>query len=303
MARAPVGCNEPMTPDRLLEAFREQVRLGDADVVPGHVLEWDGPVRRSYPDDPATPGAVLESPLGLGADPDALIARQVEFFVGRGQRVEWKTYTDDEPADLGHRLAAAGFVPEADEAVVLGELHALTADPPLPGGVRVRMLDVAELDAGSGGPGDGLDPVRKLLEVVWGEGTRWMTDALAREWRDRPDLLDVAVAEVDPDDPATSGRPDGPGGPAGRGEDTALCAAWVRYAPGTDFAGMWGGATHPAWRRRGLYRAVLALRARAAIERGYRFARVDASPESEPVLTRLGLHRVSTTVPFVLEPG
>ncbi len=276
--------NDDMSPEELFSAFHDQVRLGDADLPPGHVVDRDGLVRRTYPADPSEPGAMIETPEGLGADPDAVIAAQVAFFRDRGQRVEWKTYAGDEPADLGHRLAAAGFVPEGDEAVVLGELDTLTRVPELPDGVHVRLLDVADADDRGE---DVLAPVRALLAAVWGEGTRWMSDALAEEWQAAPDLLDICVAELEGPEAAES----------------ALCAAWVRYSPGTEFAGMWGGATHPDWRHRGLYRAVLAVRARAALERGYRFARVDASPESEPVLLGLGLHRVSTTTPFVLDPG
>ena len=38
--------------------------------------------------------------------------------------------------------------------------------------------------------------------------------------------------------------------------------------PSTDFAGIWGGATPEEWRGRGVYRAVTAARARAALARG-----------------------------------
>ena len=270
--------NPGVTPDELLAVFRTQIRLSDADVTPGHVVERVGPIRRTYPSDPAEPGAMIESPEGLGADPEAVIAEQRDFFLRRGQRVEWKTYDHDEPADLRERLIAAGFVPDEDEALIVGELDALTAVPTPPEGVRIRTL--AEDDP--------VDSIRELLEVVWGKGTRWMTDALLEERAAHPDLLDITVAE----------RVDEHGGSTG----PALCAAWVRYSPGTDFAGMWGGATHPEWRRRGLYRAVLAERSRLALARGYRFARVDASPDSEPILRALGLHRVGTTTPLILDP-
>ena len=32
------------------------------------------------------------------------------------------------------------------------------------------------------------------------------------------------------------------------------------------------------------------------------YVRVDASPDSEPILRRLGLHRVATTTPYVFDP-
>ena len=51
-----------------------------------------------------------------------------------------------------------------------------------------------------------------------------------------------------------------------------VCAARVNLCPGTEFAGMWGGSTHPQWRRRGLFRALLSTRAQWAMDRGYRLA-------------------------------
>ena len=91
----------PVTPDQLLAAFHAQIRLGDRDANPADVIERDGPVRRVYPEDPTKPGAMIESPEGLGNVPDRWIRRQRDFFAGRGQSVEWKTYEYDEPADLG----------------------------------------------------------------------------------------------------------------------------------------------------------------------------------------------------------
>jgi GNAT superfamily N-acetyltransferase len=45
--------------------------------------------------------------------------------------------------------------------------------------------------------------------------------------------------------------------------------------------------TLPAWRRRGIYRALVAHRAKLAAERGRRCIEVDASDDSRPILERL----------------
>ena len=63
-----------MTPDALLAAFHAQVRLRDADGSVDNVLEHVGLVRRNYSADPHTGWAMIESPEGLGADPDAAAA-------------------------------------------------------------------------------------------------------------------------------------------------------------------------------------------------------------------------------------
>jgi hypothetical protein len=48
-----------------------------------------------------------------------------------------------------------------------------------------------------------------------------------------------------------------------------------------------------------VYRALVAYRARIAAELGYRYLRVDASPDSEPILKRLGFAELARTVPYV----
>ncbi|GAA5020081.1 GNAT family N-acetyltransferase [Terrabacter aeriphilus] len=236
-------------------------------------IELDGPVRKHYDLDPSGHFAMVESPDGLGDDPDGLIARVRDFFADRGQRVEWKTYDYDGPADLGARLAAAGFVREDDEALVLGAAEPLAQQElALPDGVVVRAADCFEDFA----------RMRTMSETVWGETHAWVTDSLYPDWVARPESMDVVVVEESREGPV-------------------LCAARGEY-DASSFVGLWGGSTLPGWRGRGLYRATLLHRARLGIERGKRHVRVDASPDSEPILTRLGLRRVATTTPYVFVP-
>ena len=77
----------------------------------------------------------------------------------------------------------------------------------------------------------------------------------------------------------------------------------LRLVEGSGFGGLWGGATHPDWRGRGLYRATVAHRARLALASGYPLLRVDASPHSRPILERAGLHQVATTTPYIYDPA
>jgi GNAT superfamily N-acetyltransferase len=81
-----------------------------------------------------------------------------------------------------------------------------------------------------------------------------------------------------------------------------VCSARIEFYPGTDFAGLWGGGTEPEWRGRGVYRALVAERARLAAERGFRFLQVDATADSRPILERLGFRMLATTTPHVWEP-
>ncbi|MFD4043109.1 GNAT family N-acetyltransferase, partial [Streptomyces sp. NPDC058605] len=67
-------------------------------------------------------------------------------------------------------------------------------------------------------------------------------------------------------------------------------------------AGLWGGGTVEGWRGRGLYRALVAHRARAAADRGYRYLQVDAMSTSRPILERLGFEPLTTTTPYLYTP-
>jgi hypothetical protein len=263
-----------LTRQMLLMQFHTQVRLRDRDAAPGFVVDRDGPVHRTYPPDAAEHGAMVECPEGLGDDPDHWVARQVEFFAARGQTVEWKTYGYDEPADLPERLVRAGFVADDPEVVLVGRCADLVHDVDLPDGTRLREISSDE----------DWERVRVSVDTVWGEDTSWVNDALRAEQRRDPDLLTAVVAE----DAATL---------------QVLSYGVLRLQPETEFCGLWGGSTLAQWRGRGLYRALTSYRARLALERGYRYARVDTSPDSRPILVGLGMQAVADTRPYLFDPS
>jgi GNAT superfamily N-acetyltransferase len=198
---------------------------------------------------------------------DSLIARQVQFFAERRQSFEWKLHGHDQPADLPDRLRAAGFVPEPTETVVIAPVAAIASEATLPDGIVIR--DVAE--------SADLGRIAALEEAVWGEshgGIHGLADELSAD----PDGIAVFVAEA---------------------ADLVVCAGWVRFPTATQFATLWGGATLPGWRGRGIYRALVARRAKLAAERRRRYVQVDASDESRPILDRLGFVAVTTTTPYI----
>ena len=262
----------PKPPDAaaLLAAYDAQLRAHIHDrPPPGLEVQRDGPLLRTTGF--GAQGWVEFHDLG-GLDGDSLdelIARQVDFFAARGQRFEWKLHGHDLPAGLPERLRAAGFVPEDQETVMIGRVDA-PGSPPVPDGVRIREVLEAEDFAA----------VAALEEAVWDEDHGWVDD-LAAERKADPDGLHMFLAEA-----------------AGR----AVSAGWVRFPSGTEFATFWGGATLPEWRGRGIYRALVAHRARLAAERGRRYLEVDASDDSRPILERLGFVAVTTTTPYVWSP-
>ncbi|MEV1332053.1 GNAT family N-acetyltransferase [Micromonospora costi] len=257
----------------LRAAYDNQVRPELPDPVPaGVTIERDGPLYQVLGLDRG--GFLTYRDLGglTGAALDELIARQVELFRRRGESVEWKLAGHDEPADLGDRLRAAGFVPEPRETVVIGAVAPLAATMPvLPEGVRVREV-TARAD---------LDRIVAMEEAVWQADRSHLADALERQIATDPQSITVVVAEAG---------------------DTVVSAGWIRYLPGTGFASLWGGSTLAEWRRRGIYRALVVHRARLAAQRDRTLLQVDASDDSRPILERLGFVPVTTTTPYVYTP-
>lgn len=260
-----------LDPVALLAAYDAQLRGHPPDPLPvGWRIERDGPVLRQFTEH----GGFIDyrSVADLPArELDELIARQREIFAARGEQAEWKWHSHDLPSDLADRLRAAGFVPEERETVVVGLAEPLTGDPLLPEGVSLRQV-TARVD---------LDRIAAMKGAVLGEDRSWQADELAAELAADPTALTILVAEAGGD---------------------VVSAGWVRYAQGTDFASLWGGSTLRTWRHRGIYRALVAARARLAFARGFRYLQVDASGESRPILERLGFVPLTSTVPYVFRP-
>ena len=78
-----------------------------------------------------------------------------------------------------------------------------------------------------------------------------------------------------------------------------VSAGRLEPVAGTEFAGIWGGATRPEWRSRGIYRALTAARARSALALGKRLMHSDSTEFSRPILERAGLVKVSATTPYM----
>jgi GNAT superfamily N-acetyltransferase len=258
------------TPSELLALHDAQVRGSIADRLPS---TWtptrDGPVLHV-----ATPSRHIAFARDLDGveveELDALIARVRERAAADGRAVEWKTYAHDR-ADLVERLRRAGFAPEAAETVVIGPADSLTGAGEAPDGITIRVTgDEADLHR-----------IAALQSEVWGADWSWLADDLRSRIDNSPDDIVVLVAE------------------AGR---DVVSAAWLVVVPGTEFGMLWGGSTLAEWRRKGIYRALVAHRARIAVARGIRYLMVDASDDSRPILQRLGLHPVTATTPWVWTP-
>ncbi len=260
-------------PASLLAAYDAQLR-GVAEVQGS--LSWDrsGPLWRGlFPDSGFVSYESLEA-LGTVEAVDALVGETVAYFAAIPQvtEFEWKTRGHDWPDDLGSHLRAHGLEPVEVETVMVGEASSLAVDVDLPVGLSVRRVDdlaepereavIREASAMQHdvfGAGPSGDEVLDRLDRVGGAETFW-------------------VAEAD-------GR--------------VVSAGRLNRVEGTEFAGLWGGATLPEWRGKGIYRALTAARARFALAEGVRYIHSDCSAMSRPILERSGLVAVTTSTPYV----
>ncbi len=256
----------------LLSAYDAQLRVAGELARADRVQEF-GPLYWAEFDDGW--GFVTYTDLGglEGDELDATITATVAHFRDETaiERFEWKTRGHDAPADLHERLRAHGFEAEPEETVMIGEA-ALLADAVPPAGVTIcRAGDGGDLTAD-------VRRARMLQDEVFGRSGGTTFETAVAEYRDRPDETQLWFAQAGAD---------------------VVAAGRLVLVPGTEFAGLWGGATLAAWRGRGIYRALTAARAREALRLGIRYLQVDCTPMSRPILERSGLVPVTTTTPYV----
>ena len=235
----------------------------------GEILEVLPTVTRLRPADGAY-HCVVYSALSPDSA-DAAIAEQVLHYRGLGAAFEWKVYSHDQPPDLLDRLLRQGFVVGPREAVLVFDLN--DAPPwmherPACDVVRVeRREQVAEF--------------RRAAEEIFGKDYGLTSGQLERAIDAGSTQHLAYIAMVD-------------GGAASIGR--------LYTHPDSAFGGLYGGGTRAAYRGRGLYRALVAERARDALQMGAHYLVVDALPTSRPILERLGFVPLADTWPCEWSP-
>jgi hypothetical protein len=211
-------------------------------------------------------GAILYSQLNEATAEDA-IREQVSYFESIGQDFEWKLYDYDQPPDLKERLGAYGFIVEEAEAIMVLDLEdapEILRQPVLHKVQRIinpeKLADVQTIEQ------------QALLD----EDSSWVIDYLRGALSNYPEQMSVYVAYIDAQ-PAS--------------------AAWIYFPEHSQFASLWGGATISGFRKRGLYTALLAVRAQEAKARQVRYLTVDASPMSRPILEKFGFEMIAYSYP------
>lgn len=256
------------TKARLLAAYDQQLRT-DAETPSAVAVKGLGPLRlvtfrggRGFITYQDLAGADEEGIRGL-------VEGAVSFFEDQPEitRIEWKTRGHDHAPGLHEALTAHGFTADEPESIMIGDARSLTADVPLPEGVTLRRV-VEEADVRA---------MSAMQDEVFGDPvSEEMADALLHRLS-LDDGMELWVAEAD---------------------GKMVSAGRLEPVEGTDFAGIWGGATRPEWRGRGIYRALTARRAHAALAKGKTLINSDSTEYSRPILERSGLLKVSTTTPY-----
>jgi hypothetical protein len=236
----------------------------------GEVIEILPHVTRLRPDDGAYHCVTASALTAQTADP--AIAEQIVHYRALNAPFEWKVYSHDQPPDLLARLTRHGFAIGPKEAVLVLDLAPPAPwlnDPPPCEILPVQSPEQVKL-------------FRAAAEEIFHKDYALTAAQLEQSLRTGSTHHRAYVAMIN-GVPAAIGR--------------------LYTHPQSHFGGLYGGGTRPAFRGQGLYRALVAARARDAIQLGARHLIVDALPTSQPILQRLGFRHVADTWPCEWTPG
>lgn len=252
----------------MLAAFDDQMRRNPA-AEPGTHVEREEHVTRVISTGDGWSGVLWTDLTAAAAG--SVIDAQVSRFAELARPWEWKYYSYDQPAGLPGRLQAAGFIPDPAETLLVAEIADLNLDTSPPAGVELVPVTDAS----------GAAALVRVHDEVFGGQHSAIGAAIVAGLDVQPRPVEAVVAVAG---------------------DTAVSGGRVEFAADRDFASLWGGGTLPGWRGRGVFRSLVAYRARLARDRGYRYLQVDASPDSRPILRRLGFTELARTTPFRYRP-
>ncbi len=203
---------------------------------------------------------------------DDVIGAEISFFEQLGHDLEWKYFSHDHPLDLKERLARQGFEIEDEEAVLVADLRTTPA----------KLLEPVTHDVRRITNPAGVEDVISVQEQIWGRSYEDMGEWLREGLQNSPEQISIYAVYVN-GKPVSSGR--------------------LSFHEQSQFAGLWGGSTLPAYRKQGIYTALVAIRTQEAMQRGIRFLTIDASPMSRPILEKFGYELLTYTYPCKWKAG
>jgi hypothetical protein len=178
----------------------------------------------------------------------------------------WKLYRHDAAHDeIRDALLARGYREKDHSTLMTIDVNELLATlPSMPHSINVRQLTTPE----------SLDAYQEIWDEVWPEepNASYVDDYRA------------LLRENDPGIVLFAGFAEG---------NVAVTTGYLFHHPGEIFALLCGGTTKTKWRGQRAYTSTLIARATVAKARGVEYLAVEASPESEPILKRLGFVELS----------
>jgi GNAT superfamily N-acetyltransferase len=195
------------------------------------------------------------------ADADRVIAETIEQYLQAGIAFRWTVAPDSAPADLAARLARAGLTATASAGMARATMPPLAAPP---------LVEVSAVDAHT------VDAFTHVMATGWGSDPRPLATAHAAILAEGGRRHRLFLASVD-------------GEPAG-------AASYVAFSRA---AYLLGAVVLEPFRRRGVYRALVAARLAEARARGIDLATTNARLDtSAPLLAKLGFVEICRFTTF-----
>jgi len=206
----------------------------------------------------ATGNSAMAVRIRLGDVEEAVAWVRAEAARRAVRGLDWWVGWSATPSGLAERLLGLGLAPDPDEPTLAGMTCA--APPPAAPGVEIRRIETIEDQLAA-------------LEVDW---EVWRHDEAERRRR-----AETERARFDPAGHVHHFAAYADGRPVGFGRAVDMDAG----------VALLGGAVLPAYRNRGVYRALVRARWEHAAARGTPLLVVQAGHMSEPVLRGLGFER------------
>ena len=259
--------------DELIQIYDQDQRRDLVD--PRYRREEDGCIVRAVSLIPGRLAFVTYSQFDK-TTAETAIQGQIDYFSGLGLDFEWKLFHHDRPPDLKERLRDHGFEIEEEEGILILELDQTPTGMIQPGVSRATYPAEDPIQVTRLTDPDGLEVLVRVMETVWEVKMPWLYDHLGVYLRDYPSMLSVYLASW---------------------EGALASVAWTFFLPDSAFASLWGGSTLTEFRKKGLYTRLLSVRLQEAQQRGRRFATVDASSMSQPILEKFGFRLLDESTP------
>lgn len=200
---------------------------------------------------------------------DVIIAEQAAHYRGLATEVEWKVYQHDSPSDLLQRVKRHGFKAGPRETVLVLDLRSRPSWIYEPSPYHVIPIeDTRQVDLYR-------QAAEKIFKRDHGLTANELLSGIRRGSKQHRGYMVLEGS-------------------------TAVSIGRLYTHPQSAFGGLYGGGTRKQYRGRGLYRAMVAVRALDAIKLGAHYLIVDALPTSRPILEKLGFVRLTDTWPCTL---